>query len=1279
MKLNYFEYSKIRRIVFCLSFFLFCTQFNFAQLSDLHYLPPLKMSQDSNIFTSQAIYISTPETTAFDVEIYQGTGTTPIATVNVSNASPAIYNISGDVNNITMVSEENTGIILTTSGLRFQSINGESFYVAFRGNSTSQGESLTSKGRTALGTHFKWGSIPTVDTSSRNSNHNATMGIMASEDNTTITISDYDPDCTFRLGTDIDGITDDSITITLNANESYVLEAPMSGNPDNRFGTIGADIQSDKPIVLSNGNLMVGLQQNTNTQDAGLDQSVPIDQLGREYIFMRGNGTDAMEFPVIIATENNTQVYVNGATTPNTTLNEGDYYVVEGSNYGTSALAGDNVYVTASKNIYAYQLTAGDNAFPTLGMNFISPVSCLMPREVNNIPFINQLPSTNITGGVILLASTSTADSNIIVTDGSGTVTLPASKTVEGTSEWKTYYIPGLTGNVSVLSSGPISVGYVGFNNNIGAASYFSGFDEVPVVNYSFGDDGSGCFGDTITVEAIYDGYQWYQNGELIEGATEASFTPTEIGEVYVEVISGIVEGDACSFSSNSIGIYYCNPEIVINKTVDQEQVDIGDTVNFTVTVQSLGLEDVTNLVIEDTLPDGLTFVSATPTTGTWTYPNWDVGTMTAGEIQSITITATVDEVPINSESNTITNTAFNTQDQTDNNIVEDSPSASIIVGNDSDNDGIDNDVDLDDDNDGILDIDETTADDDGDGIINSIDLDSDNDGIPDIIEAGGNDSNGDGRVDYPTEGDPSSMIDTNSNGVDDTIEANPLEDLDSDNDGINDRLDVDSDNDGITDTAEAGGIDDNGDGLFDNIVDTNFNGLADSLESNPLSNPDTDNDGVINRLDLDSDNDGITDIIEAGGTDTDSNGMVDSFTDTNNNGFSDDIETTPHEDADTDNDGIYDRLDLDSDNDGITDAIESGETDTDSNGIKDNFLDSNSNGLSDDLEGNANENIDTDLDGIINRLDSDSDNDGITDATEAGGDDEDGDGYIDNSIDVNNNGLSDDLESNPLLIPNTDENDGDGPDYLDKDSDDDGIPDNVEAQTTENYIAPTGVSGLNGIDTAYTNGQIPEDTDGDDIPDYLDTDSDNDNIDDITEAEIGEFTGVDTDGDGLDDGFEGDNLNDPEDANDEIDDPTTLPDVQNPGDDVDYRDSESIEPTAIDDDCDPETGLLADNTVCDIVIDNESVGPQIDEGYFRIINIEAFPNNSLKIYNRWGVLVSNISSYVNGSNDFRGISTAIATINQEEQLPSGVYYYLLDYENNGENKTKSGYLYIVR
>ncbi|MEP3237475.1 MAG: gliding motility-associated C-terminal domain-containing protein, partial [Flavobacteriaceae bacterium] len=146
----------------------------------------------------------------------------------------------------------------------------------------------------------------------------------------------------------------------------------------------------------------------------------------------------------------------------------------------------------------------------------------------------------------------------------------------------------------------------------------------------------------------------------------------------------------------------------------------------------------------------------------------------------------------------------------------------------------------------------------------------------------------------------------------------------------------------------------------------------------------------------------------------------------------------------------------------------------------------------------------------------------------------------------------------------------GDGrPDHLDIDSDNDGIPDNVEAQSTNGYIAPNdddeATYALNdGVNSAYLGGLTPVNTDdADELPDYLDDDSDNDLVPDNNEGNDFNFdgipdqsyTGTDTDNDGLDDGYEGSDVDDGYDVNDEIDDPANdLPDTDGT-EDVNYRD----------------------------------------------------------------------------------------------------------------------------
>ncbi len=348
----------------------------------------------------------------------------------------------------------------------------------------------------------------------------------------------------------------------------------------------------------------------------------------------------------------------------------------------------------------------------------------------------------------------------------------------------------------------------------------------------------------------------------------------------------------------------------------------------------------------------------------------------------------------------------------------------------DSDGDGIVNGSDLDDDNDGILDTEEGEGDFDADGLINRLDLDADGDGIHDFEESGLReaqqdplDANNDGRIDIGQDFGTSGLATTLSvagqpdysgDGIADTpkdtdADAHPdFIDLDSDNDGISDQIeagidvlikqgqlaaeqtstnhplnsdggeiadyrDLDSDNDGLADMTEAGGVDSNGDGRVDNVIDTDNNGIDDTSHTTILQAADTDGDGRADYRELDSDNDGLPDLIEAGGTDSDLNGLVDDFSES---GDADGIANTLNNssggqaltDVDSDNDGAADRLDIDSDNDGLADIVEAGLEDADGNGLVDNFTDSNNDGYDDNAQAalsSAGSIPDSDSDGI--------------------------------------------------------------------------------------------------------------------------------------------------------------------------------------------------------------------------------------------------------------------------------------------------------------------------
>lgn len=248
----------------------------------------------------------------------------------------------------------------------------------------------------------------------------------------------------------------------------------------------------------------------------------------------------------------------------------------------------------------------------------------------------------------------------------------------------------------------------------------------------------------------------------------------------------------------------------------------------------------------------------------------------------------------------------------------------------------------------------------DGDNVPDLYDQDDDNDGVLDTEETPDGvdplaDADGDGTPNYEDPDYPG-FVDTNGDGINDNF--------DTDKDGIIDSQDTDADGDGIADIVENGGTDSDGDGMLDSTTDTDGDGLADVVDPDnggtPLTPLDKDEDSVVNAKDTDSDGDGIPDAIEKGCTPT-----------------APAIYCTP---VDTDNDGIPDYLDLDSDNDGINDVIEAGLTDSDGDGLSDGGATNDTPGTDyvTPLGGTSATGSDTDGDGILDQFDG---KDGFGDA----------------------------------------------------------------------------------------------------------------------------------------------------------------------------------------------------------------------------------------------------------------------------------------------------------
>ena len=575
----------------------------------------------------------------------------------------------------------------------------------------------------------------------------------------------------------------------------------------------------------------------------------------------------------------------------------------------------------------------------------------------------------------------------------------------------------------------------------------------------------------------------------------------------------------------------------VTESGIDTAVDESGTTDNFTVVLTSQpGSDVVIDISSSDT---GEATVS--PASLTFTSVNWNIA-------QAVTVTG-VDDALVDGAQNSTLTIAVNDAGSDD--AFDPLPDQFITAST------IDDDVNLDDDNDGIPNIIEGLIDTDMDGTNDYLDIDSDNDGIPDGMEEtnipplSGLDDDSD-LIDNVIDVDLTAGSDINANGIDDAFEP-----IDSDSDGSADHLDVDSDNDGVPDGLEADNVptltfsDADSDGVDDALdiditggPDNNGNGADDLLEPR-----DTESDGRQDYLDIDSDNDGILDSTEANvaGGDIDGDGIDDRFDvdqtagiDADNDGV-DDAGAT-----DTDSDARPDYRELDSDNDGIADVIEAALLDIDLNGYVDNSATTSTP-------------PDSDIDGTPDYRDVDSDNDGIFDIVNAGYTtfDTNNDGQIDPSffIDPDFDGVPNGIDQAPVTFGLAGDGDGDGIDNaLDADDDNDGVPDSIEApggididsdgdglfdrldKDSDNDGLPDTIEGFqlneldidqdgeidntvdadgNGLaDVVATNATV-QDSDQDGTPDFLDLDSDNDGLNDLYELALSNIASFDANGDG--------------------------------------------------------------------------------------------------------------------------------------------------------------------
>jgi gliding motility-associated-like protein len=908
-----------------------------GQLSRKHFIPPLT-NDDS--FSEQYIYISTPKNQPVSYKI-TAVGQPDLAAYSgvVSNGTPieqAVLDAGGfdDFNNNSQLHLPilNSNTIINNKGFIIEAE--DVVYVSVRVRSSLPNQfhagALVSKGAAALGTDFRIGGMVRSGITPI-PGHAIFASIMATEDNTSITIGDLPVGITL-----VNYSGPIPYSIILNEGETYMISVSVNlGGETNDL--IGGLISSDKPIVVNSGSATGSFGDGTGGRDYGFDQIVDASKIGSEYILIKGNGTsfgdtfgpgNDWENILIVAHEDNTAISINGLSI-GITLNASDYHVIEGSEFNSDG----NMFVETSKPTFVYQGIGGEvGAEPNQGMFFVPPLSCENRGDVNNIADIDQIGSGNFPGGITIVTN-----SGATVTINDISITDPIYNTsgpfvVNGNPNYVTYKVESLTGNIKVQSDKELYCAYFNQNNSAASGSFYSGFPSAPEVDFQTTVASLGNCIPNVKLAAgntdLFDDFEWFYDdglggGFVTTGIATPSYTPTQPGNYK---LIGTLDCTGSTYESVVVPVSECPDDADNDLVIDNLDVDLDNdgilNCNESNGDAIINLADINTPVV--TFMDSTTDATIISSTFSESNTGATANTFTADASGNFVSTANEGSTSLVNYGLIFTeaiNFKFIQTTGTTHTAVDGEYFVIKITPNNKN-------ITLVDPDDQLL-----------------VDTNFDGDFETGVTYV----SSSEIRFKYNTTPTGTTPFEFVANRVTGVAFEHHLTNTttpsifngnysltcfarDSDGDGVEDAFDLDSDNDGILDIYENSGS------ILTLIGDSDSDGLDDVFIGATTSS-DSDLDGILNSFDLDSDNDGIYDLLESGVTiaqaaalDTNNDGIIDVFVDANTNGIHDSLESlvTP----DTDSDALPNFVDLDSDDDACFDTTEAGYTDTNDDGL---------------------------------------------------------------------------------------------------------------------------------------------------------------------------------------------------------------------------------------------------------------------------------------------------------------------------------------------------------
>ncbi|MFA6525457.1 MAG: NEW3 domain-containing protein, partial [Patescibacteria group bacterium] len=154
---------------------------------------------------------------------------------------------------------------------------------------------------------------------------------------------------------------------------------------------------------------------------------------------------------------------------------------------------------------------------------------------------------------------------------------------------------------------------------------YDNGTHTVAWTLYDVAPGTTGSFGITVqTLENVTDGEQLLNNVEIL--GTKYLVPPAEASALADPVLTRIDRSDTASATVTVVVPDVSAPLLQITKDASVPTADAGDTVTYTVVVTNVGSATATNVIVDDTLPSGMTFVDGGGTTVTLVLGDIEIG-----------------------------------------------------------------------------------------------------------------------------------------------------------------------------------------------------------------------------------------------------------------------------------------------------------------------------------------------------------------------------------------------------------------------------------------------------------------------------------------------------------------------------------------------------------------------------------------------------------------------------------------------------------------------------